>query len=134
MLIMLASSSFSQQTNPSPTFSKQDYLKKSKNQKTAAWIFLGGGATTLLTGLVIPKGEVVHEGWFGNDYKNDGIKAGLGLTGILSMAGSIPFFVVSSKNKKKAASVSISNEKIQSLQKGSFAYRFVPSVSLIIRL
>lgn len=46
LVIMLAISaaSFSQQTtNPSPVLTKQDYLQKSKTQKTVGWILLGGG-------------------------------------------------------------------------------------------
>ena len=95
---------------------------------------LGGGAALLLTGIVIPKGELVHSGFLDDDYKNDGIKGGLKLTGIVSMLGSIPLFIASSKSKKKAASVSIRNEKIQALQKTSFAYKLVPAIYLTVRL
>lgn len=43
VLIIIYSTSFS-----------QDYLQKSKNQKTTAWIMLGGGGALILTGIVIP--------------------------------------------------------------------------------
>ncbi|MBL0273349.1 MAG: hypothetical protein IPQ06_09845 [Chitinophagaceae bacterium] len=79
---------------------KQDYLQKSKHQKTAAWILMGGGATLLLTGIVIPKGALTHSGFLDDTYKNDGIKDAFDLTGIVSMLGSIPFFIASSKKKK----------------------------------
>src|SRR4030095_9061607 len=36
-------SCFSQQTNPSNALTKEEYLQKSKHQKTAAWVLLGGG-------------------------------------------------------------------------------------------
>lgn len=132
LLLMLAISTslFSQQTTADR---KTNYQHKSKIQKTVALILLGGGATLVLTDILIPRGEVIHEG-FWDSYKNDGIKTTFGLTGIVSMLGSIPFFIASSKNKRKAASVSIYNEKIQTLQKGSFAYNFVPAVRLTIRL
>jgi hypothetical protein len=45
------------QSNARTGFLKDDYLKKSKNQKKAARILLGGGAALLATGLVIPQGE-----------------------------------------------------------------------------
>ncbi len=122
-------SGFSQQTTPNT-----DYLKKSKNQKKVALIMLGSGATLVFTGIVIPHGEVTHTGFLDDDYKNDGIKSAFQLTGIVSMLGSIPLFIASSKTKRKAASLSISNEKIQSLQKASFAYKLVPAVRLTIRL
>ena len=77
---------------------------------------------------------LTHVGFLGNDYENDGVKGVFQLTGFVSMLGSIPLFIASSKNKRKAASISINNEKIQTLQKGSFAYKFVPAVRLTIRL
>ena len=133
LLIMLAISTnlFSQQTSADK---KSNYQSKSKNQKKVALIMLGGGATLALTGILIPKGEVTHVGFLGNDYENDGVKGVFQLTGFVSMLGSIPLFIASSKNKRKAASISINNEKIQTLQKGSFAYKFVPAVRLTIRL
>ena len=133
LLIMLAISTnlFSQQTSADK---KSNYQSKSKNQKKVALIMLGGGATLALTGILIPKGELTHVGFLGNDYENDGVKGVFQLTGFVSMLGSIPLFIASSKNKRKAASISINNEKIQTLQKGSFAYKFVPAVRLTIRL
>ncbi len=131
LMLTISTSLFSQQTNSAKN---ADYLKKSKNQKKVAWIMLGGGTTFVLTGMIIPHGEVVHAGFLGDDYKNDGIRSSFQSTGIIFMLASIPFFIASSKNKKKAASVSINNEKIQTLQKGSFAYKFVPAVRLTIRL
>ena len=41
----------------STTLTKQDYLEKSKNKKTAAWLFLAGGSAMVITGLVISEGE-----------------------------------------------------------------------------
>ena len=133
LLIMLGISInlFSQQTIADK---KNNYQNKSKNQKKVALIMLGGGTTFVLTGMIIPHGEVVHAGFLGDDYKNDGIRSSFQSTGIIFMLASIPFFIASSKNKKKAASVSINNEKIQTLQKTSFAYKFVPAVRLTIRL
>ncbi len=100
---------------------------------------LGGGAALVVTGVIIPKGE--SKGFTGSfygvpnaveEYKNDGIKAAFGLAGSLSMIGSIPFFVASRKNKKRGMRLSLINEKIPRIQKSSFVYRSVPSVSLTI--
>ena len=41
VFLSIAFSTFSQQTNPSPSLTKQDYLNKSKKQKTVAWILTG---------------------------------------------------------------------------------------------
>jgi hypothetical protein len=51
MLLFLTASLFSQQTNPQ-SLSRQDYLEKSKKQKTAAWILLGGGLAPDAKGFV----------------------------------------------------------------------------------
>jgi len=133
-MLIIAVSTFSQQTNPSPSLTKADYMQKSKKQKTAALVLLGGGATFVLTGILIPKGDLIHEGWLDNSYKNDGIKGVFELTGILSMIGSIPLFTASGKNKKRAMSISFQNETIPQIQNNSLVYRSVPSVSLKINL
>lgn len=107
-MLIVAAPTFCQQTNPAPAIIKQDYLQKSKNQKKTAWIMLGGGAAFVLTGVLIPRGE--HTGWnpiSGDEYENDGISAAFGLTGLVSMLGSVPFFICSGKNKRKAMSGSV---------------------------
>ncbi len=38
--------------------------------------------------------------------KNDDVKAAFGLTGVVSMLASVPFFIASGKNKKRGNSVS----------------------------
>ena len=136
MLLILTNSSFSQQNNPSPTLTKQDYGKKSKHQKTTALIFFGAGAGLITTAISI-------EPFY--NYKKVGTtlmmpppdytyKIIFFITGLASMVASIPFFINSSKNKRKAASLSINNQKIQTLQKGSFTDKFVPVVRFTISL
>jgi hypothetical protein len=134
LLLTLTHPGFSQQNKPSPTLTKQDYMQKSKKQKTVAWVLLGGGATLVLTGIIIPKGDVVREGSWGNDYKNDGIKSTFGVTGFLCMVGSIPFFTASKKNSKRAMSVSFKNEPSRQLMKSNFVYKHIPSLNLKINL
>lgn len=115
-----------------PTSVNTDYLKKSKNQKKVALIMLGGGATLLLTGIIIPKGELIHSGFLDDTYKNDGIKGAFELTGIVSMLGSIPLFIASSKNKKKAAAISFKMETVPEVQQQSFVYHSYPALSFSI--
>ena len=50
LLPAMPAASFCQKTNDSVQVVKTDYLTRSKNQKTAAWILLGGG--TALIGIV----------------------------------------------------------------------------------
>lgn len=112
----------------------QDYLQKSKNQKTTAWIMLGGGGALILTGIIIPKGELTHLGILDNDYKNDGIKNAFVSSGTIAMLGSIPFFIMASKNKRKTASFSFKNKKMPQVQKGNLVDRAIPSFNIKINL
>jgi hypothetical protein len=63
MLLFIAARLFSQQTNPNQPLVNQDYLKKpdylekSKNQKTAAWILLGEELHCTLQGFLCSKTE-----------------------------------------------------------------------------
>jgi hypothetical protein len=129
MLLILSSSSFSQQTNSQPALSKQDYLKKSKNQKTAAWVMLGGGVALGAGGILWALSDIFSTS-SGPDI--------LFFAGGASMLGSIPLFIASSRNKKKAMSLSFKNEMVPSRllsgQKTSFVSQLVPSLFLKISL
>ena len=86
------------------------YMKKSKNQKIAAFTLLGGGA--LLTGigvLTFPKDYNI----FGNSSSTENqanISAVIVVVGIAAMAASIPFFISSPINKHRAK-LKINNQK-----------------------
>ena len=112
MLLILSATSFS-----------QDYLRKSKNQKTAAWILLGGGSALVVTGILLANNATID---------NLGTGAGVAIAGGVVMLGSIPLFLASGRNKKKGMRLSFKNETAPQLLKGSFVYRPVPSVSLKI--
>ncbi len=64
-----ATASFSQQVVQQQSLAQADYLNKSRNQKTVAWILLGGGFGLFTTGLIFvtnnsisdPKGTVELE-------------------------------------------------------------------------
>ena len=134
--------SFGQQIDPAPAFPKQDYLKKSKKQKTTGWILLGGGAALVVIGAVIPKGEEVTPSPLGpfDPYgiyevdENDGVKAVFYTIGSLSMLASIPFFISSGKNKRRAATLSLNNMRTPQIKNSSLVYRPMPAVSLKINL
>ena len=137
MLLIVSISSSSQPTNPVQKFTKTDYLKKSKAQKTAAWILLGGGSALMLAGFIIPQGEVTQENlfWF-DEHKNDNVKSACVLSGTLAMLGSIPFFIASSKNKRKAEGIAVllKAEKLTSFQNLSFKQISYPALSVRITL
>ena len=93
---------FSQSTTSIQT----DYLQKSKKQKTTAFILLGGGAALAIVGTAIGVSSVddelvsnITDGESDETYTAGGIML---ITGLAAMAGSVPFFIASSRNNKKA--------------------------------
>ena len=99
MVLLMASNSFSQHLPSEEFLSRQDYLKKSKNQKTVAWILLAGGVGLIGTGLLIGNGD---ESSF-DDAASGGIIAG---AGIASALVSVPLFIASKRNQTKAMQLS----------------------------
>ncbi len=135
--IVMATTSFGQQAKSLQPLTPEDYLKKSKNQKKAANIMLIGGAACIAIGILIPKGEVTNPGFiFTTEYKNDGIRGNFIGVGILSMLSSIPFYLLSSKNKQKAsiATVSINNQKMLFFQQNVRVFRMQPTVTFKLEL
>ncbi len=146
LMLTVSATSFSQQTNSLPVLTKQDYLKKSKNQKTAAWILLVGGAAMVVTGSIVRANDLNKENeaspyvdpngfnfqFYGSNNYNSG--DWIVVAGLVAAAGSIPLFIAGARNKRKAMSVSLKNETIPHLQNGSFVNRSVPSLSLKINL
>jgi len=140
-LIVLAFSLFSsaQPTTPGTPAVKTDYLKKSKNQKTVAWILLGGGIGLTSAGFAVGLNEAVND--LSNIFSVEEQKSSntgefLFYTGLASMAASIPFFIASSGNKRKAATVSTSL-KIETrsyLQQSSISNKLYPSINLKVAL
>lgn len=120
MLLAVAVTTFSQQTNPSPVLTKQDYLERSKNQKKAAFILLGLGGTCI---------AIAAPG-----------KVDLGMAGVLVIGGgvaivsSIPLFIAAGKNKKKGMNMSFRLQEIQLPHSSGFAEKKIPSLSLNLSL
>src|SRR5262245_53047878 len=130
LLLFLYLIGMSQQTTPTESLSKTDYLQKSKKQKTAAWIMLGGGTVIGLIGLA----SINVAGTDDPDGVNNTPGTILFATGLASVIASIPMFSASKKNKRKAMSVSLKNQFLPYLQTTSMVYTVVPSVQIKIKL
>lgn len=120
MLLAVVVTSFSQQTEPSPVLTKQDYLQKSKSQRTSAFILLGTGAALLA---VAAPGNVSFD-----------ILPILVIGGGAAIVGSIPLFIAAGKNKRRAMSLSFKNETVPLPQPGGFANQPALSVTINIGL
>jgi hypothetical protein len=129
LLFAFATSVFAQQNLSKPTLTSQDYLLKSKKQKTAAWVLLGGGMAFIGTGFLIGARE---ESTF-DDAATGGIFIGVGLASSLA---SIPLFIASSRNKRKAGAISTQIEILRyplALQ-NRFTTGSYPAVTLKMRI
>ena len=119
----MSSTSFGQQTNSS-FLTKQDYLQKTKRQKTTAKILLGGGILSFGVGFATIGGKQTHS-------IDNGI---IIIAGTGAMFTSIPFFISASKNKKKAMSMSLKSQLVPQFQGTGFTYTPLPSLNLKIAL
>lgn len=112
------------------------YLKRSKNQKTTAWILLGGGTAMVIGGTLFLVGDmVVYALSLGNNGSANALDiAGyIIFTGILADLVSIPFFISAAHNKKMAASISFCNQNIYTSQNIPLSSNFNFSLTLKIR-
>ena len=124
------------QVPATPNHSSDYYLKKSKNQKKVANRLLVGGALSILTAFLIPEGEETNADfpYIIAGHRNDAIIVSFMAVGVLSMLGSTPFYLLSSKNKRKANAVSISfnNQRILSPKQHTFVSKKQPELTLKI--
>ncbi len=133
-LLVFVVKSFGQTT--SPAFSKDYYLKKSKNQKTVGWIMLGGGVAMTTIGIIIPNTQTNDPNDpFGVDpFSGNEGAAIVAAAGLVSALGSIPFFISSAKNARKAAMISFNNQKVLFPQQNTFVLKTRPSLTLKLEL
>ena len=111
---------------------KDYYLEKSKKQKTAGWILLGSGAALSISGLIIIGSEASTL-----DLESDAIKAGevMNYIGLAAMVGSIPLFIASGRNRRKAAaSVAFKMERTTIVGVRDISIRRYPAFAFQIRL
>lgn len=123
-IICFSATAFSQTETDSIPVTKEDYLKKSKNQKTAAWILLGTGVVLDIAGIVTTGNNADKE--LGNLFSgkqsvNHTSEYILYITGTAALAGSLTLFIAAKRNKKKALSTSfeINNQQLQQLKNNS---------------
>ena len=89
------------QKSPQSEYDKKYYLHKSKVTKTIGYGFLATGGALLVTGGII------------DEVKKPELLAGFTyqFAGLVSALASIPFFISSSKNKRKALSITLNTQK-----------------------
>lgn len=115
-------------------YTRDYYLAKSKSQKTMGWIMLAGGTGLVIAGIAVGDSDTnndPNELGFGPDFE-----VGLWLLGggLIVGAGSIPFFISSANNARKAATISIINQKILIPRDNRLLSRTQPAISIRIDL
>ncbi len=126
ILLLFIVKGFSQ-TISSTEFSKEDYLKKSKNQKTTGWILLGGGVAMAVIGAAS-----FSSSWDSESNTTTDISGFSMLGGVASSLVSIPFFISSGRNARKASKLSLNYQPILVPNQVSLAQNTLPSLSLTI--
>ncbi len=104
-VIFFSYSSFSQV----PT--SADYLTKSRHQRTAAWIMLGGGVALTTLGVAATAVSTLDYA-AGGSTNNNIAGSALAVAGISSLLGSIPMFIFAAHNRQKAMKLSFNMQQI----------------------
>jgi len=125
--LKLVNTTFCQQIQPTPLVSKEDYLQKSKKQKTTAWLLFVGGSVVSFVGLT----QLNFAGSATGDVNNTA-GAVLFFAGAATAVGSIHFFSAAKRNRYRAMSVSFKNQSIPQLLKNNFQIKAIPSLNLQI--
>ena len=123
--LIAASSVFSQQINPSPVLTKQDYQLKAKHLEIAALCLGGAGFVVWAAGV----SKYMNQ----EDNIDGGGEVAMTIGGFSCLA-SIPLFILASKNRKKARRMVINNQRISQIQNSSLVFRSIPSLTLKLQL
>ncbi len=107
-----------------PEITKAGYLKKSKQQKRAAWILLSTGSLATILGTI----EV------NPNYGESANRPFLFLGGLVMVGASIPMFTASARSKRRGMIMSFKNNTVPQLRNNNLRYSSVPSISLKIGL
>lgn len=116
---------------------KTNYLQKSKNQKTAAFILLGVGAALDIGGIIATVSNANKEIDYvfstqSSSSVSHGTEYALYIAGTACLMGSLTLFIVSKSNKRKALSVGIDTQQFHLLKKSNLYAVYYPTVTLKI--
>jgi hypothetical protein len=130
LLLLITTASFAQRSKTA-----DEYMARSKKLRTGAWILAGSG-TAMLAGGTILLATADWEDDFNTDRETGQIVGGVLLIagGVVCTLGSIPLFIISARDKHKAAMLSFKNEYAPGIIKNGLAYKQVPSLVLKINL
>jgi len=120
LLLIVCEVSFGQPKQSAPQLTKQDYLQKSKSQKTGGFIFLGVAATCA---------AIAAPGNISLDFLPV-----LVIGGLASAIISIPLFISAKKNKKRAMNITLIDQRDIHSPIISLMHKPIPSLSISLSL
>lgn len=135
-LLVYATTSFGQGiTDTVPT--KTYYLDMSQRQRTTGLALLGGGTALIITALLV-----------GDDRHTDANTAAINfdfapdedgsmwlfIPGVIASVASVPFFVRASKHSRKAAAITLTEQRILLPQQQSFSLLRQPAITVRVGL
>ncbi len=122
IVVVLSFHSFAQQTTPAQPLTKEDYLKKSKSQKTTAFILLGIGAGCIA---IAAPGNVSFD-----------VLPILVIGGGAAAVSSIFLFSAAKRNKKRAMKMTASMDvkKIPNVSSSGIFNSSYPAISFKINI
>ena len=112
------------------TLTKEDVVRKSKNQKTWAWILTCVGTATAIGGIVITTSNISY-------FPSETVGPILIAAGGAAIGGGIILFLASKKNENKGNELTVFNLKMEkkTIYTLSRAYNcYFPALSLSIRI
>jgi len=133
LLLVLAITLHGQQIQPKQLLTSEDYLKRSKKQKTWAWVTTSVGVTTMVAGLLSEVAAVYH---IQDGEAEISSSAAYYILGTAWIATGVTLFAASSRNKKKAnaASVFIEMKRAPVLQLSRIRSQSIPVLGLKVSL
>lgn len=113
---------------------KTDYLQKSKNQKTAAWVLLGVGAALDIGGIIatISNANKELDNLFEETSVSHGAEYALYIAGTACLMGSLTLFILSKSNKNKALALGLDTQQFHRLKKGNLHAVNYPALTMKI--
>lgn len=113
--------------------SKQDYLKKSRNQKTTGFILLGGGAALIIIGALIIDDNfcTICDQTQNQENAMEGGEVAA-IAGGVAMIASVPVLFSAKKNAKKASKLSLNIQPIYNPKLTGKLPNSFPAISLAV--
>jgi len=126
MILLAFATAFCQDSLPQPG-TRDYYLRKSHNQKSAARTLLIAGPVLIGTGFLIGDRKE-------SSFDDAAMGAFVGGLGVLSCIGSIPLFLASSRNSERARTMSVNFKLERSTNAKGFQLKERPLPSLALKV